>query len=1329
MPTDAEKTWFESLDAPQSEPVKQDVGWFKSLEPESWKYNYNPDSGRNISKSNNPLNGIYNSAKRGYYGLSRSLYTSLPEIGRNLDKPFGYLVPGAAQMELAPEQTQNFFQDVRTELNRTIDNIPQPKQPESKYSGQWFANSLSQMAPSLVTQYAMGTAAGPVGFGATAFVDTAGQQYEQAFVRKKSRGLSDEEAGKQAAREAVAVGTVSALIDAFGYRFTIGALKNKGSLEKLAGKNVITRLFAGGLSEGVTEGAQDFAAMGIESVSDLENYITSENFRERVLPSSVLGFVAGGAMRGATEVGGRLTDTPTQPPQVDERYSLTADDAARLVQTNPESAQAIAESKRASVNDFSRYGIDRGEGNAREARAQRVKFQEEVKRQLEGVQQSATANPETTVLNQNQTDVPQADAQATQDTQPPTQSQTPQEIGRPNAGLVIPFPAKIGKRPLGDVIKTTLKKASSLGVRTPEIRQAEDVKMGRIQKAGTIMQWMGKDFENGVLEVYKQTNPDAKRYSDIPQEELARLSDALNDPVKIQQLPQPIKEPALAMRKLIDDMSQDAKQFQSADMQLVFDENMGKYTVRSYRIWDDPSYTIDDVPKTVIDNAVQWLQNNSDPNLPQDYDSMRKVLGEYIASRGEKKVMLRGMGPSQNDLTSLLKKQEIPKELRDVMGEYKDPVVNFQRTVLKLAHMIETYNFQNQMVDIGMGNFLWEQNDASRPDGLVVIEPKGVASEADRQRIGPLAGKLTTPEMRDFLLGLDKARKHTGFMKAMTTLSTAVKVGKTMGSLGTQLRNIQSGVGFLWKNGINPVQAYSGLKQGLQFAFNDVVGKSVPEARRAKALEWVEQGITGQEVTVNELNELIGMVRERSDIDRLFSEAGAHDAALAKSEKDLKWLGKKAFRLMQKMYLNGDTIWKIAQYEVEKDRLRHRITDEAELRQAAAEIVKETSPTYDRVYGWVKPLRRNPFVATFPSFAAEMIRNNINIAKQARKEIIYGRQNGDMKSVQTGMMRLAGLASYTIVPLTVAMYFQNQFGITDEEDKAVRALDPPWSRNSFWFYIGRDENGYPIRFDLSYLYTDGNILKPMIALAQGRGFDEAGREVVDPFLSFDLHTETLLDVARNYNPERERKIYDPNSSPEQIFKDAGSYYFEKNSPGLVRDVTNMASAVRGDVRPDAKVIKPYQAALNMAGWKMYSNDPTFQVGFVANAYRQAEQEANSHFTRAARTRATVSKDELVAAYLKMEEARKENFRIASEKVQGAVTLADAQKVFTAMDNLSRESKVRLIGGSYAPWQPTEQFFISVPSDKRRLVIEAIQEAKQLAASQDSQMPRVGMPQR
>jgi len=515
----------------------------------------------------------------------------------------------------------------------------------------------------------------------------------------------------------------------------------------------------------------------------------------------------------------------------------------------------------------------------------------------------------------------------------------------------------------------------------------------------------------------------------------------------------------------------------------------------------------------------------------------------------------------------------------------------------------------------------------------------------DEFTINPLQGKFTTKAIAEGLGDSTKTLKFlfepregaTGIEKGLTWgyrnlvlfPKAASQVAKTILSPQTHFRNLFSATAFSAGNGIlfeNPAVVGRAFKD----AFGQLqVGKRSAEANEAYR-ELLELGVVNSQVQLGDIKNLLTDTRmgENLNIGKPL------ESMMKKLTSGTARKLKSGMKFAEDLYTAEDDLFKIANYAVEMQRLRGAYTKagikftERQLKEEAADIVRNTVPNYAYVSDTVRALRRLP-LGTFMSFPSEMLRTTTNIAKRSIKEI----KNPALRSI--GLKRLAGMTTVLgIAPIGIQKGFQGLYNVTNEELRALKQFLPEWSKNSTIIPIRDEETG-----DLKYVdFSHGNaydtVTRPFQTLLnniqQGitdedvlmkgvmKGMAEAAGELASPFISEAIYTEAALDLIARGGRTREGR---------QIYTDAQM----KNEPGTA--IKNMIEHLAKSMLPFSypQLTRLYQAAADkpsergeffelpdeltgFLGYRQVKIDPVRSMGFKISGYQRGIREARALFT-------------------------------------------------------------------------------------------------------------------
>lgn len=782
------------------------------------------------------------------------------------------------------------------------------------------------------------------------------------------------------------------------------------------------------------------------------------------------------------------------------------------------------------------------------------------------------------------------------------------------------------------------------------------------------------EFDRAIEEDY------GIKYGNLSDNDKKALSDALTGTVT--GVRPKTSAAIVAMRNYIDGFSREYSQILADQAQALLADgkneaavakvdllntiinNMGQYVHRSYQAFDDPNW-FKKVPEDVLDKAKQYLHDRYVQAGETDTEATRlaAVKAEEILKSGTAYDSLEGMIKESKlgakDLSVLKQRKKIAPEIRALLGEYTDPRINFVKSATKMGHLIFNHRFLEEVRRLGMGEFLFEDKD--KPLGAT----KQIAAEGS-EVYSPLNGLWTTPEIeRSFKDALGKEQMANWYRKVIQ-INGAIKFGKTILSPTTAMRNWQSALLFSMANGhfnlLHMDKSLSGLK--------DYFTNAGRGARRAYMRNLIELGVLYDTPYAGEMMRLL----EDTLQDRvLFSPA--------------KLGARAALDYAQKFYQFGDDFWKIIGFENEKSALIKSGMTAAEAEKESAKRIRDTYPTYSMVGRFVKSLRRFPLAGTFVSFPAEIIRTSANMVKYAAIDMKAGRKNLAMKRI-VGMI-IAGGFAHAWQKLSKLI-----FGVSDDEEEAVRILSPPWSQNSNLAFTGRDKDGNMTYFDLSFIDPYNYWKRPVTALLRDQPWEKKMADVLyeslNPFFGTDITAQALFEVISN-KKETGGKVWNETDSPVDNTIDIAKYLTGKLSPGFISNLERTYKAIDGQYSPSGKKYDLKDEMAAFAGWRTTTLDPKTSLYYRSFDFKDQKIDALKPLRRALTSPNDVSDGDLKGAY----EQSMRNLKKVYGDMQLIVKASEKngfgrRKIFNVFENsgLSDQDKSILINGAEPKWTPS-----------------------------------------
>jgi hypothetical protein len=412
-------------------------------------------------------------------------------------------------------------------------------------------------------------------------------------------------------------------------------------------------------------------------------------------------------------------------------------------------------------------------------------------------------------------------------------------------------------------------------------------------------------------------------------------------------LPGPIKKAVFAMRQFLDNGSGTYAQIllKQADAALaeaeetgnrekikeassrrnlikIISDNIGEWVHRSYRVFDDPNWH-KKISRPVYDTAMNYLMSTGNYATEEAANVFISdlVKGEKTAFESME-AMIREGTLGAKDMTALMKRNNIAPEIRALMGEYDDARVNFAKSAVKITHLIFNQEFLDKILEVGEGEFLFKNETAEATHKLT-----GEHSEI----LSPLNGWWVTPETKQAFKDALGKSEAPNWLRKIFALNAVIKVGKTLYSPITQMRNFQSAYMFTVANGhfdlTHMRQAFKSMK--------GYIG-SLEGGEREYHRERIRDGVLHNNPHAGVLMDLLKDSRESQIIEEVFfSEGGS-------IKEKIQGAGK----IIQKLYVAGDDFWKIVGFENELAMvMKAKGWTRAEATPMVAERIRDTYPT------------------------------------------------------------------------------------------------------------------------------------------------------------------------------------------------------------------------------------------------------------------------------------------------------------------------------------------------------------------------------------------------
>ena len=618
------------------------------------------------------------------------------------------------------------------------------------------------------------------------------------------------------------------------------------------------------------------------------------------------------------------------------------------------------------------------------------------------------------------------------------------------------------------------------------------------------------------------------------------------------------------MRSEIDGLSNmiiESGYFDTKDGLEAVEKNIGSYVNRSYRIFSDSNWP-NKVSEEVKENARRFFRRQAiQEGRSVSEQEIEVQINEILNKAEDNKYIVKGKD-GRIDKDILKRRKDVPAELRALMGEVTNPLENYLNTVSKQAMLLFNYKFQRKIAESGSNTFFTK---TPTKENTVQIVKEG------NEAYPELAGLWTTPEIAKTF---EMPNPMGGHWDAFVKFSSAIKWGKTVGSIATHAKNILGNHGFVLMNGHLDWNEFT---NAADLVIKEFRGKTTEE-QRAYLDELISLGVIKQSTTLGDITTMYGDSSFEEAYKRTIIDQARNVASRKQRITDVlkaSKVGKRTKRVIEDLndlYQSEDDFFKIMAYEIEKQRYAKALfkKDKADLtksesdkvNEVVSEIVKNTYPTYDRVPPIIKRLGRNPFFGAFVSFRAESIRTAFNTYKIALNEI-----KSDNKEVsKIGAKRLASAGLYTGLKVTLATQLglaakSFVFGGEDDESEEyndLRKFVAPWSEDSLIAITSKEPGKYTF-IDLTANDPHSFLSELIIA---GRNDSDSTPLLIDklgalaePFLGKDLVFSFVSDALLTL----ENQKLSSDEKRDKIF----SEFFKLIQPGTITSAIRLKDSALG----------------------------------------------------------------------------------------------------------------------------------------------------------------------
>jgi hypothetical protein len=745
------------------------------------------------------------------------------------------------------------------------------------------------------------------------------------------------------------------------------------------------------------------------------------------------------------------------------------------------------------------------------------------------------------------------------------------------------------------------------------------------------------------------------------------------------------------MRSNIDEMSKKLIEVgaipESLEPQIK--ANLGTYLTRSYRLFLDDKWK-GKVSDADMDAARGFfreqllLQDEGDITSEAELSDRVEGMVREVLDAPDIEFFQKGK-PGSKNIDVLKKRKDVPKELRALMGEVKDPRVNFMNSMIKMANLSANQEFLTKIKEIGLKEGWMSEKQTKKSF-------RQYSSEGSRTT-DPLNGMYLDPKMADAMEDLYSPDTVQGWLKNAITVTGWAKAAKTILSPASQVRNFVANMLFMFAGGYaNPKIWKNAAETTLSnLGLDAVSGKFNQEVFAEKLEYYTKLGLIGDSIG---MGEIINILKDNDTAQESLQEFSDKLAI-----RGLKWGFDKAAQL----YGAGDDFFKIVAFEGERERYVKAGVPKTD--SEIAEIVTDTLPTYSKTGKAVDLVRKIPLIGTFPSFPAEIIRTTTNHWRLALSEIKSDNKN--LKHI--GFNRMLRLSSAMAVPAAVIGLGQAAIMATmDEEEKKeyekflkekdkTNRLLPPWARYSNVLYLGPPKDGKVRYIDTGFSDPFVVFKKPFNALMdEDGGIKEAAWELASNFIGEDMVAQKLIDISRNKKKNSNSVVFEDTDLMSDKISKSWDHVWKSFEPGGATSMKRIYEGYTGAVNDSGRSRNLTDEIIAATSGTRFSEiDTKTTMHFKVSEYQKGIHSLKRSLNKDVFTSRTgQTQDELKESFERFKVGHREFFIQMTKDIEAARIMGVSDKDIKSSlksSRISRSTISSLMSGAYRTPVPDSEF--------------------------------------
>lgn len=500
----------------------------------------------------------------------------------------------------------------------------------------------------------------------------------------------------------------------------------------------------------------------------------------------------------------------------------------------------------------------------------------------------------------------------------------------------------------------------------------------------------------------------------------------------------------------------------------IIKDNLGTYMNTSYRFFNNKKFKITDAArnkaiageyelakqaklKELVDSGMSEAEAIAQLSKPETITELinaaSKSIDDYIAKieelRSDSKFKYTGLSASGVKIpsTAFQRRKTMPEHIESLLGKEKDPISNFINTAVVMNQIRFKAEMVHKLDQAFGGDFI--------KDRLTDVEAASKEWKKVDDPYSPINGMYVRAEILEMMQSQPILQSDIALMEGYFKALKLMRKTKVVYNLPTWRKNLTGGWFFITANGIVNPQFLSDLKNRAERTFK---GETNAETEAELKL-MAKYGLIGTDVNAGlmDINEAaLNMI-------------SAEDSTRAEEMLNKAW--KKAKKIDSKLgekYASVDDYTKLIIFRHEKKSFAKKLygveydslsdSQKEKVNEAAAEFVKQNTPTFSRLPRWYKTFAKFP-MGDFLGFKLESYRSISANISNAVADLKKAREDKSLSDAQraeysaAGRRRLFGSVStlgarFVIPTILTALLLDNE----DDEELSEDVLNvrPEW---------------------------------------------------------------------------------------------------------------------------------------------------------------------------------------------------------------------------------------------------------------------------------------------